>query len=80
MIKADKLRFLTNMPYFMLFEGIQKAGYKGNRFYTSEFLGITNGGQFCYLGYHVNDEGEQEQSCKVFVSYDSSTDSITFGY
>jgi len=80
MITADKLRFLTNMPFFMLFEGIQKKGYKGSQFYGSKFLGITNGGQFCYLGYYVDNEEGEEQSCKVFVTYDSANDSITFGY
>lgn len=80
MITADKLYYLTNLPFFVLYEGVQKAGYKGARFYGSKFLGITNGGQFCYLGYYVDDSSPEEQSCKIFVTYDSANDSITFGY
>lgn len=77
MITADKLRFLTGIPFFMLYDEIKKVGYKGEKFHGSKFLGITNSGQFCYNGFYGvgNDE---EKSCKVFVTYVSSNDSLHF--
>jgi len=78
MITADKLRLLTNMPPIMLTEGIRQAGYKKDKFETSKFLGITNGGQFWYSATLIEDNEFQE--CKVFVSYDSANESITCSY
>ena len=78
MITADKLTLLTNMPVAMLTMGIQQAGYKDDKFTASKFLGITNGGQFCYtVVYPVNGGTD---SCKVFVSYDSTKDQVTVDY
>ena len=78
MITADKLALLTNMPAAMLTMGIQQAGYKDDKFTSSKFLGITNGGQFCYMAvFHV--EGGTD-SCKVFVSYDPTKDQVTVDY
>ena len=78
MITADKLRLLTNMPPIMLTEGIRQAGYKKDKFETSKFLGLTNGGEFCYTATYIEDNEFQE--CKVFVRYDSANNSITFSY
>jgi hypothetical protein len=78
MITADKLSLLTNMPAAMLTTGIQEAGYKEDKFTSCRFLGITNGGQFCYMAvFHV--EGGTD-SCKVFVSYDPKKDRVSVDY
>ena len=76
MITADKLRFLTGIPFFMLYDEIKKVGYKGEKFHGSKFLGITNSGQFCHTGFYW--VGNEEKECKVFVTYDSVNDSVTF--
>jgi len=77
MITADKLRFLTGIPFFMLYDEIKKVGYKGEKFHGSQFLGITNSGQFCYNGFYF--VGNEEKECKVFVIYNSVNDSVAFG-
>ena len=78
MITADKLKLLTNFPVFMLTTLIQQAGYKKDKFNTAKFLGITNGGQFCYSVTYVED-GE-ECNTKVFLNYDSVADAVSVDY
>jgi hypothetical protein len=78
MITADKLRLLTNMPAAMLTEGIRQSGYKKDSFTSAKFIGITNAGEFAYTAvFHV--EGGTD-SCKVFVTYDSTKDSVLVDY
>jgi len=78
MITAAKLKLLTNFPVFMLTTLIQQAGYKKDKFNTAKFLGITNGGQFCYSVTYVED-GE-ECNTKVFLNYDSVADAVSADY
>ena len=68
MITAEKLKILSEMTARDLTSLIRKAGYKEDRFLTATFLGMTNGGQFCYKCLYP---GEFEDTCKVFV-YQSS--------
>lgn len=79
MITADKLALLTNMPTVMLTTGIQQSGYKEDKFYTSKFLGLTNGNEFCYSATYKNFDGDLK-ICKVFVNYDPTKDSVTVDY
>jgi hypothetical protein len=78
MITSDKLKLLTNFPAFMLTTLIQQAGYKKDKFNTAKFLGITNGGQFCYSVTYVED-GE-DCNTKVFLNYDSVADAVSADY
>jgi hypothetical protein len=78
MITADKLRLLTNMPAAMLSMGIQQAGHKKDSFTKAQFLGLTNGNQFCYSATYIEDN--KEQTCKVFLTYDPAADSVTVDY
>jgi hypothetical protein len=78
MVTADKLKLLTNFPAFMLTTLIQQAGYKKDKFNTAKFLGITNGGQFCYSVTYVED-GE-DCNTKVFINYDSVADAVSADY
>jgi len=64
MITAEKLGQLINLSAQDLTALIRKAGYREDRFLTAEFLGMTNGGQFCYRCLYP---GEYEDTCKVFV-------------
>jgi len=75
MITADKLALLTNMPAAMLHQALGKQG-KGYELTGAKFLGITNGGQFCYnVVYKVKDDGKD--STKVFLSYDPTVDRVS---
>ena len=78
MITADKLTLLTNMPAAMLTMGIQQAGYKKDSFTSAKFLGITNGGEFCYMTVFPVEGGTD--SCKVFVKYDPTADKVSVDY
>ena len=78
MITADKLRLLTNMPPVMLTMGIQSAGYKKDKFETSQFLGMTNANEFCYKVAYLEDNEFHET--KVFVRYDPTADKVSVGY
>ena len=69
MITAEKLMQLIGLGPKELTALIRKAGYKEDKFLTAEFLGMTNGGQFCYKCLYP---GEFKDICKVFVSMDST--------
>ena len=78
MITADKLALLTNMPAAMLTMAAQDAGYKGPEFTSCKFLGITNGGQFCYtVVFHVKGGTD---STKVFLTYNHAEGRVTADY
>ncbi len=78
MITADKLQLLTNLPAVMLTTAIQQAGYKKVKFQTAKFLGMTNGGQFCYSVTYFDEAGTgQDEVGKVFVTYESATGAVT---
>ena len=78
MVTADKLKLLTNFPTFMLTTMIQQAGYKKDKFNTAKFLGLTNGGQFCYSVTYI--ENNEECNTKVFLNYDSVADVVSADY
>lgn len=78
MITADTLKTLTSFTAPALSRAIQDAGHREDSFTGSKFLGITNGGEFCYLCTYKVDGGTD--STKVFVKYDQSTDNISINY
>jgi len=65
MITADTLKVLTGFGPQGLTTLIRRAGYKEDTFTGAKFLGLTNGGQFCYLCTY---KGEFEDTCKVFLT------------
>jgi len=78
MITADKLALLTNMPAVMLTMAAKDAGYKGPEFTSCKFLGITNGGQFCYtVVFHVKGGTD---STKIFLTYNPAKDTVIADY
>jgi len=78
MITADTLEVLTTYSPQFLTKAAQNAGYKGPVFTSCKFLGITNGGQFCYYAvYHV--EGGTD-STKIFLTYDHAEDRVIADY
>ena len=78
MITAEKLKILTSFPASALTECIQQAGYKGDKFTSSKFLGITNGGQFCYFCVFPVEDGTD--TTKVYLTYDPTKDQVSAEY
>ncbi len=70
MITADKLKLLTNMPSFMLEEALPVKGRP--KLKSARFLGITNGGEFCYLVTDTDDGAG-----KLFLKYDPTADKVS---
>ncbi len=77
MITADKLKALTTCGPTMLAKILDASGYSMCAFKTAKFLGITNGGQFCYSVTYHDENGEGEAVGKVFLSYDHAADQVT---
>ena len=73
MITADKLALLVNMPTVMLTHALGNKG-KDFNITSSKFLGLTNGGQFCYHVVHQVKGGTD--SAKLFLTYDPTADQV----
>ena len=80
MLTADNVKILTTMGTSQLKMTLASSGYTGNNFKSAKFLGITNGGQFCYSATYYDESGEGEAEGKVFVTYDHANDRITAGF
>lgn len=78
MIRADTVRYLTSLNTKHLEAIAEHSGYHGDRYSSAEFLGMTNGGEFCYKISFVED-GRRNQG-KVFVKYDPTRDKATLDY
>jgi hypothetical protein len=74
MITAQTLETLTTYSPQFLTKAAQNAGYKGPVFTSCKFLGITNGGQFCYKAVYPVKDGTD--STKVFLSYDHTENRV----
>lgn len=75
MITADKLTALTTLNTNLLSAVLSASGHKDNKFKSATFLGMTNGGQFCY-SVSTEEDGVVVVG-KVFVSYNASADHMT---
>ena len=78
MITADTIKVLASYSPQHLTKAAQLAGYKGANFTACKFLGITNGGQFCYTAVFPVKGGTD--STKVFLSYDHDEDRVIADY
>ena len=78
MILATTVRYLTSMTVSDLVRVLDASGYGDCVFDSAEFLGITNGGNFCY-GVCYPDEYTAGKTArgKVFVKYNAQTQAIT---
>lgn len=78
MITADTLKTLTTFTAPALTRAAMDAGYKGPAFTGAKFIGITNGGQFCYtVVFHVKGGTD---STKVFLTYDPTEGRVIADY
>ena len=81
MITADTLKTLTTFTTHGLAMALHHSGYTGASFKTAKFLGITNGGQFCYSVTYHDDAGTGEiETGKVFLTYDHVEGKVTADY
>lgn len=78
MILAETLKTLTTFTTHALAMALHHSGYKGAKFNSAKFLGMTNAGQFCYSVTYI--EHDAEQTGKVFLSYDPVEGKVTADY
>ena len=74
MITAEKLQTLTTFTHHALQMALGKKA-SGLEFTGAKFLGITNGGQFCYHVVYKIDAKERD-STKVFLTYDPTAGKV----
>ena len=79
MITADTLATLTTLDTSGLAACLADSGYEGWGFKSVRFLGITNGGQFCYSMVY-DDPNMGEQTGKVFLTYNHATGLVIAEY
>ena len=73
MISVHQLHTLISYGPEQLSELMRRAGLGEIEFASAEFLGITNGWQFCYKVTPRNEEQRGTGRGKVFLTYDHAT-------
>jgi hypothetical protein len=79
LITAEQLQTLTSFTPQALSRALAVSGYQGREFQTARFLGITNGGQFCYSVRFYDQELEEDTQGKVFLTHNTDG-SVTADY
>ena len=69
MITAETIQRLMTYNAPTLNSMCRANGYKGPAFSSCRFLGLTNGGQFCYMAVFLVEGGTD--STKVYVNYEA---------
>jgi hypothetical protein len=59
---------------------LHHSGYKDAQFKTAKFVGITNGGQFCYGVTFQDEESMGTGQGKVFLTYDPVAGKVSADY
>ena len=67
MVTAEKLQEMISYHAPTLTKLARESGYKGPAFSSCKFLGITNGGQICYMAVFLCEGGTD--STKVFLTH-----------
>jgi hypothetical protein len=80
MITANNIAYLTAVPAEHLNAIALNSGYKRTNIRTAKFLGLTNGGQFCYATTFYDDLEGEEIEGKVFLTYDHDKDKVTLDF
>ena len=80
MISADNLKYFSTLSPQHLNAIALNTGYKDTNIRSAKFLGLTNGGQFCYATVFYDDLEGEELKGKVFVSYDPTQDKATLDF
>jgi len=79
-ITADTLKTLTTFTTHGLAMALHHSGYKDAQFKTAKFVGITNGGQFCYGVTFQDEESMGTGQGKVFLTYDPVAGKVSADY
>jgi hypothetical protein len=74
MITAEQLKMLTTRTATELTNTARDSKYKGAAFTAARFLGITNGGQFCYTASFPVKGGVG--STKVFLTFNPAAGKV----
>jgi hypothetical protein len=74
MITAEKLKELISYRAPELNSLARADGYKGPAFSSCQFLGITNGGQICYMAVFLVEGGTD--STKVYITHTAGRVSV----
>jgi hypothetical protein len=69
LITAEKLQTLISFTPEALARALATSGYRGCEFQTAKFLGLTNGGQFCYSVTFYDEELEEDAQGKVYLTH-----------
>ena len=78
MITAERLDTLISFTPKALAVALANSGYTGCSFETAKFVGITNGGKFCYRVTWFDEAGTGEiVEDKVFLTYHSDVGHVT---
>ena len=67
MITPDQLQMLISLKAPEITRLAKEGGWPGPAFSSTRFLGITNGGQFCYMAVFLCEGGTD--STKVFLTH-----------
>jgi len=78
MITAKNVRYMIDIPLEHMKAIASNNKIKGLNITGVEFLGITNGGQFCYTAVFQVKDGTD--STKVFLTYDHTEDRVIADY
>jgi hypothetical protein len=74
MVNADKVRVAIELDKNDLARMLSRSGYSGLSFNSSQFLGITNGNEFCYSVQFYSEAGtDRQEQAKVFVRCNNAT-------
>ena len=73
MILATEVDKFTTLSRYDLVKILAQSGYSGMSFESAKFLGITNGGDFCYSATFFDDAGTGEvETVKIYVNKDAT--------
>ena len=76
MITPEALKELISYHAPTLTKLARDSGYKGPAFSSCKFLGITNGGQFCYMAVFLVKGGTD--STKLFLTHTGSRVTVDY--
>lgn len=74
MILAAELNKYTKLTKHELAQVLARSGYTGCSFETVKFVGLTNGGQFCYSVTYYDEAGTGVEVGKVYVCKSATGD------
>lgn len=76
MILAEEINKYTTLDRYEIAKVLARSGYTGMSCKSANFLGITNGGDFCYKVTFFDDSDTGEETGKVYVSKSATGDMV----